>query len=244
MNLAPKTLVAENTSNTVDAACKVIESWDNRLDFPPTKIPERYVSGDLAIRIEGSAKAGNLDFGKVVISLEHQVKASLPASVDMKSADCQNEFTMLVDHVHFVNDSERMAFWARQQGGRTMVRLQLLDDRPSRLGDPLYFSLVTGAFRFVSGGMKEDREFDCCRRLRASLQTRKLPSDMIQAGPQLMDDLSAQNAEADRDFSFGVEFDRFLKGFRIILGDSFIRPIFEESINFSFEVHDVLVGSL
>ena len=35
-----------------DVVVKLHQGWDNRLDFPPTKLPKRYVSNELAIGLE------------------------------------------------------------------------------------------------------------------------------------------------------------------------------------------------
>src|SRR2546423_1179796 len=97
-------LTCEQSDNPVHIARELRESWDNGLDFPPTELPKRYLRGDLAIRIEGSAKASDVVLGKIALTIEHQIDAGHSFSGNIESAHRDDEFTMLVACVHIVDD--------------------------------------------------------------------------------------------------------------------------------------------
>lgn len=238
-----ETLIGEHRRDAVDVARELRESWDNRLDFPPTKLPERYLRGDLAVRIEGSAKANNIALGKVCLSIEHGVDSSHSRSRHIEGSLRENEFTMLVRCIHLMNDPQRIVERASEQkSGIAVVGLHRLNDLSSRRPDALYFSLVSANCVFVRGFSRKDRERYSRRVFFPVSGAREFPSDMVQAGAQVVDDFAAEDAESAWDESVRVGFNRFLDGFRVIIGDNWVRPVMKECSDFSLQIQDVLVG--
>ena len=156
--LSLETLGSEMVQNFADKVREISKSWDNRLDFPPTKISERYLSGDLAVRIEGSAQVGDISLGKIAITLEHDVHIGHARNANVECSDGENQFAMFVGSVHIVDDPKRVTVRPREQGGLSVVRLQCLYDTQGGLRDALYFSFKTGDCVFVHGLAKKDRE--------------------------------------------------------------------------------------
>jgi len=238
-----ETLVREHQKNAVDIARELRESWDNGLDFPPTKLPERYLRGDLAVRIEGSAKADNIPLGKICLSVEHEPNAFHSSDGNIECGGGQDQFTMLVRCIHIVNDPQGIIERSSEhESGIASVRLHRLNDLSSSRADALYFSLISANCVFVHGLAQIDRELDSPGVLRPLLRARELPRDMIQARTQVMNDLATKNCESLWNDSVRMGFNRFLDGFRLIIGDNWVRPILKECGDFSFEIQDILVG--
>lgn len=200
--------------------------------------------GDLAIRIEGSAQAGDMLLGKIGLTMEHEVKIGLPTSSNVERAQRDDKFTMLVDSVQIVNDPQRMISRTREStAGVTVVRLQRLDEPESAVRNSLYFSFVSLNCVFVCGLANKDRELYRRRGGLSSLLRRELPSDVIQTRAQLVDDLAAKDAETDRDDTVSVGLQRLLDNLRIIIWDNRVGASFEKGPDLSFEIDDILVGS-
>jgi len=234
----------KDSKDVLNVARKLAQKWDNGLNFPPSNIPERYLRGDLAIRVEGSAKSGNLSFGKIGFSVEHEPQAGFRA-VRCNTERClgEYEFAMLVRCIELVNNPQGISTRSGQEkSGVTLVRLQHLDDCAGLWRYSLYFSLVFTKFRFLNGLAQVDRKLDPPGISCPLLGGGEFPGDVIQAGAQVVNDLSNQDAKTKWDNSVYMRFNRFFEESRFLLGDNWVRPLFKERRDFSFEVQDVLIG--
>src|ERR1700722_14922320 len=115
--------------------------WDNRLKFPPSEIGERYRRGDLGVTLqfssEGLFKNGVLYSALVICPIFANDKVSdILGKRKTGSAETHNEFMVLVDDVHIVDQSQESI---SRVGG--VIRLKFIDKfyRPC-IGDSLYFS--------------------------------------------------------------------------------------------------------
>jgi hypothetical protein len=150
---------------------------------------------------------------------------------------------MFVRDIHIVDDPKGMGIGAgEKKGGITMVRLQRLDDLSASVRDSVYLSLVFSNFVFRHGLAQVDRKLNRSRLLGSLLSTGEFPRDVVQARTQVVNDFSNKNTEPPWDDSLCMRFNRFLDGFRVIIGDTWVRPIIKEDRDFSFKIQDVLVG--
>ena len=81
------------------------QSWNDRLDFPPAKIPERYgrMGGSVALEMTcniGGAKLGMCPFITFNNPLHFRREVERPGRWE------DNEFSMLIDNVEIVNDPQ------------------------------------------------------------------------------------------------------------------------------------------
>jgi hypothetical protein len=118
-----ETLTPEHRVYLADRVRQVLESWDNRLDFPPIETSKRYLRGDLALRVEGFAKTGHLRLRKIGVTIEVHQKISQPIDSDVESGKHDDKFTRLVDSVHIMDDPKRMRKRSVQGTRRAIVGL-------------------------------------------------------------------------------------------------------------------------
>ena len=85
-----KTLVGKTHQNPVDIARELCEAWDNGLDFPPTELPKRYLRGDLAIRIEGSANQAKGAMKETAGKVTGDAKLKAEGAADKTKGKVQN----------------------------------------------------------------------------------------------------------------------------------------------------------
>src|SRR5271157_1242872 len=111
----------ELPTNICNVARKVRESWDNRMTFPPTEVPERYVRGDLSILVELSFEfRGKRSACSVQVAFKLDGEAR--GEFDGWHRAEQEQFSVLVLNIEVMHDPERIV---------------------------LYFSVVLGRFVFV-----------------------------------------------------------------------------------------------
>lgn len=133
---------------------------------------------------------------------------------------------MLVRCVHLMDDPERIAI----RGGEhevwvSLVRLNLLDNPLSGIGNTIYFPLVAGNLAFVDRLPFVDRKLDTSGVSGFFLVTGKLPSDMVEARPQMVNDFTGENTEARRNGSLDVRLHRLLDDFHVPMGNNWVRAI-------------------
>src|SRR6195256_4011236 len=112
-----------------EIVAKLHQSWNNRLDFPPTKLPERYRCHELAIGLELERDSSAIHFG------------------DSKSpsSDTQHQLSMLFEDIHLVKDEEGTI---DRVGG--VVWLKPLDEVTNPgICDSLYFSFISLRALFI-----------------------------------------------------------------------------------------------
>jgi len=239
-----KALRTEDVHNAMDVVRKLRESWDNRIDFPPTEILKRYLGRDLKIRIEGSLLFRDAFLGNMGVTLEHDIQFGPSCRPHIETVENYHKLSMLVDPIHVMNNPQWVIQRPSEDSFLSPVRLERLNDIPSDGRDPLYLSLVLLQFRFVGGLDRKNGKSDLLSAgsLRPCIGTGEFPCDMIQATPEMMNNLATQNTEASGDYPSSKELYRFIRNSRVVVFDSGVVPIFEKSSNFSFEVSDILVG--
>lgn len=231
--------MVELSNYASDVARELRQSWDDRLDYPPTKITERYLRGDLAVLIELSFEVRGERF-----NCSTHVTNKLPRQIGVKalnqarSAD-DDQLAMLVGNVHVVDDQQRI-----EDGINSAVRLKFSDEFDS-IGVPhsLYLSFVSGKFVFRSWPRLKNGKFDVAEVGRRAVGLiGKLPDNMIQTGSKMVNDFSSENAESHRDSQRSV-ITQSLKDFLVIeLRYDGVCAFLKEPVNLQLEIDDILVG--
>jgi len=221
-------LASEAINRINRETAQIVERWDNRVVIPPTKLSERYISGHLKLHVHlwGACQPhiSGSHFPRQLLSSSSEQSISL--DVDPHNVDSQNEFPMLVNSVHIVNEPKRMTTRVC-----SLVRLQALDScTRGGTGDALYFSAISAKFVLVSttafsarsGPHIENGELDLIRGVCLEYGRRQLPSQMIEGGSQVMDNLTSENTESRLDALSHDELCQFVIGSPIFISDDWV----------------------
>jgi len=235
----------EPIDQDADVIRELRERWDNRLTTPLSKLPERYVRGDLAILLNCSAHHGAL-FERERFSLL-MFKDDPPKSLhrrwkgkDHIDAGIDNyKFPVLVESIHVMNDENGLT-------GRitpSSVWLQCANEFPNaNIRDTLYLSLVSAKFVFVPWPMLKNAKFDGAGVINPRAIVRKKPNNMVENRPELMNNFPSENTEAQRNRLVSMVIDGLLPHLVIWMGDRWVLPVLDESVDLRLEIEDVLVG--
>lgn len=181
-------------SEFLDYANRIVkqlhQSFSDGLDFPPTKIPERYTGlrGSVAVKV-------TRNLGRVKVGMCPLITLQEPLHITGQhygwGADTQNKFLMLIENVEIVDQPEGIV---RRVGG--VIRLDSFDKgKDISICDSCYFSFKTLTPVLIDKRVKlENREVNLLRIF--NRQNREVPNDVIKAGSQVMNNLSDQHAES------------------------------------------------
>ena len=179
--------------------------WNDRFDFARPKLFESYLKGELRIHLQFRVQFGEFDsqsYCAVWFGPQQSISplfgdnpsdysiAHCTAEMDflwgVSCADDYGKELVLVGIVEVVNDHQG-AVVGRASPISVVVGLNALDDGLGASGDALHYSPFSGHFKFLRS--EADRELGLEV---GSLMTGKdkRPSEMIQAGSQMMDDLA------------------------------------------------------
>ena len=78
--------VSESHDNVSHVVRELRQSWDNRLVLPLTKLPERYVRGDLGIVLEGIADSRKVGRGIFSPLIQHDLSGKVAGIVNTEDA--------------------------------------------------------------------------------------------------------------------------------------------------------------
>jgi len=225
--------------NAADVARELRQSWDDRLDYPPTKIPERYLRGDLGVLIELSFEFGGERSACSVLATHNLHKQILRQPVHGRETANDDEFPVLVGNVHIVDDPEQIG-----PGTDSLVRLMFFNEfAGTGILHPLYLSFVSGEFVFKRWPFFKKGKFDEPEVGGVAVGViGQFPDDVVQAGPEMVNDLPGENAEARRNLQRVMIVESLRKFLVIELWDFGILAFFKEPGNLHLEVLDVLVG--
>src|SRR6195256_642672 len=128
-----------------EIVAKLHQSWNNRLDFPPTKLPERYRCHELAIGLELERDSSAIHFGHSRYSVLIQMPCINFGDSKSPSSDTQHQLSMLFEDIHLVKDEEGTI---DRVGG--VVWLKPLDEVTNPgICDSLYFSFISLRALFI-----------------------------------------------------------------------------------------------
>jgi len=220
-----------------DEIVQLYQDWENRLRLPITGIPERYRRNELGIGLQLRLPLG---FGDYSLHIAHDASLKyIWRNCNPTASDTQNEFPVFIRNVHVVKDEER---GFERLGG--VVRLQPLNGGQNvRVRNSLYFSFILGKTVFHPWPRLENRELDKFPILsRSVFLARKRPGDVIQARPQMVNDLACEDAETERHLLLLKVLDCLQEKLHVLLWENWVIAFLEKSVNLDLKVLDVCAG--
>lgn len=158
------------------------------------------------------------------------------ASAKRRGGNDDHKQFVFIGNVHIVKNTQLIPF----KSFRVIVRLNRLDDVRCGLGEALYFSPLTGLFKFI--GSVADRKFVPMVR-RAIIGNDQFSNEMVQGGATLMDRFSSNDRKANRRIRAEYAKDMLSRISLRITNDS-IDIAGKKSGNLIIEILDVLLGPL
>ncbi|WP_353072954.1 hypothetical protein [Tunturiibacter gelidiferens] len=135
------------------------------------------------------------------------------------AANGNRQFPVLIESVHVMDDANRII----DRVASSLVWLDVLNELQSiGVGNSLYFSLIPAQFVLRRRRYLEHRELNRCLVIPPILNAGEIPDDVIKAGSQVVDNLSAQNAKTQRDGEIAMIVNRLLPFLRIWIGNSWV----------------------
>lgn len=220
-----------------DVVVKLRQSWNDRLDFPPTEIPERYLRNVTMIGLEFSLQISGFDF--VVWGLiSHDLRVDGGGNVDLSIGAKEDQLSVFVEDVHLVKDKEGTV---DRVGGH--VRLQIPNQgKGVRVCDSLYFSFVSGRFLFTDRLTLENRKLDQIEKLLPVGIRGKFPDNVVKAGSQMVDDLASEHPEPHRDRPISMVLHSIKNAVVVHIGHDWVLAGLKKKVDFGLKIADVLVG--
>jgi len=219
------------------------QRWDNSLRFPLSALGERYVRGDLMVRLDLRSDGGE-DFSRHHFTLGvcngrlDEINTCSCRELDLDGTSDDHQFPMLIESVHVMDDTKRVL-----KRVRSLVWLQLFDDgKDVGLRNSPYFSVISSQFVFRKRFRREDGELQRIFVQRFGRVAGEVPDDMVKTRPQMVDNFASQNAEAFRDLQVSMIINRVLPALVLYVGNDWVFAFFEEGKNFVVEVQDILIG--
>jgi hypothetical protein len=247
-NLAEREIIkpsSEELSRDIqDVVSKLYQSWDNRLDFPPTKLPERYLRNELAIVLQLQCYIGGT-CARYSILIAHEnlgdfgVQRCVHRNFPSARLVAQHEFPVFIDNIHVVKDTKGTV---ERVGGFVWLK-PFNEVAHSGICDSLYFSFIFGNTVFIDWLNINNWKADI--RMTSSVPgfvCGELPNGMIETGPQVMDNLTRKHTEPKRDDPLFVVFDSLKGNLGVVLGDDLVFAALKKGVDFELEITDVLVG--
>ena len=148
-----------NISEIPSYADRVVDQLDqpfrNRLDSPPTKIPERYTRLGGTVALEVTCNLGGVKF-RMFPLISFQNPLHLTGKNSRARTHTENQFSVPIDDIEVVDDPQGVV---KRIGG--VIRLQLFDESPNiRVCDSLYFSFKKRTALMIGGPRLKYRELN------------------------------------------------------------------------------------
>ncbi|HKO11874.1 MAG TPA: hypothetical protein VJV22_07900, partial [Acidobacteriaceae bacterium] len=181
------------TLERIDDATRVVEQihqrYRDRLDWPPTKIPERYNRLQYSIGLKLVCQLGLVKFGMFpLISFYDGMQARREDSGT--GVESHDEFSVLIDNVEVVDHKQGIV---NRIGG--IVRLEQFDLPENVLiRDRMYLSVIKLTGVTIQRPFLKDRELNFPAVVLWAV--REHPHDVVEAGSEMVDNFTGQNAES------------------------------------------------
>lgn len=229
-------------------ASELLQRWNKKLTFPLSNLRERYLGQDYDLVIQcfyhGPALVNGYRFSLSMRACRcNNLGRGIRREDEVSSTLHNDQFPMLIESVHVVDDAEGMVNRVCSQ----LVGLKIGDELANYagVGDSAYLSLKS--FQVVRvGRFNEDRE------LNRVLIPRGLPiggigknpNDVVETRTEMMNDLASQNPEPLRNCKRLMVLNRILPALVLWLGDNRVFAFLKEPENLIAEISDVLIGPL
>lgn len=214
---------------------QIHQTWNNRLEFPIAKIPERYIGHQYAVALKVACDLGGVKFR--MLPLVTFDDGSHFAREEYRSCrKIDNKFSVLIDDVEIMDDTQGII---KRVGG--IIRLKSFDKAEDiRVLDEFYFSFVFSAVVRIRGPFLEDRKVNPSVFLRSS--DREVPRNMVKTGSKMVDDFSGEHAESWRDNAILVVLNSLKERLAIVLREDRVIAFIKKGGDFAIEIEDVLFG--
>jgi hypothetical protein len=234
-SLSPPSVELRNDLD--DFVVKLHQSRNERLDWPPTKIGERYLRDQITLALELVCDFGQRKFGMcALVSFDNGTDGM--RKISPAAWKEQDKLAVFVEDVHVVNDEQQTV---NRVGG--VVRLKAFNEAKNfGICDSLYFSLVEGTTVFIDRFLFKDGKFDASRTTPSVFFARELPSEMVKARTQVVDDFTRDDAVADWDGAIPMVVNSLKEKLVVILGQDGVFAFLKEPCDFGLQITDTLVG--
>jgi hypothetical protein len=216
------------------------ETLYDRLYFPVDEIPERYLRQNLSVALKLRLQHGVTSCrinARIIYIPSHDIHRELESAC----IEGDGKFFMFIPNVELLDDQKKAVVRA---GG--VIGLEFLDQVPHpRVGNSIYLSFVTGKHVIGCGSIFENGKLDKTSILAGFIvRGGEQPSDMIEARPEMMNDLSGQYSKAERDRAIPVILDLLKEKLFVILAENGVVAFIKKPINLQLQIEDVLLGPL
>lgn len=207
------------------------------MDFPPTKIFERYDRNELAVALEMNCEIEARQF-RMLALVSPESGVHVFRNISRSGAVNQQHFSVLIDNVEIVNN---------QDGGFDriggVVRLEPFDKvEDFGICNSLYCSLIRMNFVFIDRLFLKDRKLDFLGAPFPVFVRRENPDHMVQTGSQLVDDLASQHTQTWWNDQILMVMESIKEQLFIVLGENWVLAFLKEPGDFHIEIANVLVG--
>ena len=227
----------EMRGNVDDVIMQFHQAWNDRLDFPPTKILERYLRDDLALALNFCCEVDG-HTAWITALVTHISLENFGWNLDGPRGHTQDEFSVFIDNVHVVNDQER-----RIDRVAGVIRLKAIDQVAHiSTRDSLYFSFISGNAVFIDWPHFKNGKFDSAEMLSPVFRCGELPDHMIKTGTQMVDNLSREHGEPWWNHALLMVLNRLKEELVVVLGQDSVWAFLKKSVDFRLEITDILVG--